>query len=100
MKNKLNKKALFVSLFFCAAFLAFIVLLFNIQILDSSDYSYSAATVSSHNVSVEASRGEMLDTNGNALVYNEQINTVIFDALSFPTENEQRNTVILALIKP
>ena len=98
MKNKLNKKALFISGLFCAAFLVFIVLLFNIQILGSSDSSVSTATVSSHSVSVAASRGEMLDSNGNALVYNEQINTVIFDALSFPSDNEQRNTVILALI--
>ena len=98
MKNKLNKKAVFISGLFCAAFLMFIVLLFNIQILDSSDSSSSSATVSSHSVSVQASRGEMLDTNGNALVYNEQVNTVIFDALTFPEENEQRNTVILKLI--
>ncbi len=98
MKNKLNKKALFISGLFCAAFLGFIVLLFNIQILDSAGSAVSTATVSSHNVTVQASRGEILDTNGNAIVYNEQVNTIIFDALNFPTENEQCNTVILALI--
>lgn len=98
MKNKLNKRAVIVTGLFTLAFICFIAYLFNIQILNSSQYSTSNTTVSSYSVSVEASRGEIVDTNGNALVYNEQINTIIFDALSFPTDNAVRNSIILSLI--
>ena len=50
---------------------------------------------------MKASRGEILDCNGNPLVTNRQGNSVVFKYAEFPEaeHQEDRNTLIFSLIK-
>lgn len=76
----------------------FAAVLFAIQVNGNESVSVSSTAVKNYNVTVTASRGEILDRSGNALVYNEQVNSLIFNALEFPSGNNEMNTVILSLI--
>lgn len=71
-----------------------------VQIVKGDEYAEKAQSVVVRNVTVEASRGEILDCNGTPLVTNRQGNSIILDASLFPTvnEQEQRNKIILSLI--
>lgn len=79
-------------------FVFFAGLLFYSQIINADAYSYDGGA-SSYSVSADAPRGEILDRNGNALVYNEQINTLVICALTFPEKQQEKNEVIFSLIK-
>lgn len=80
-------------------FLAFLANLFNIQIFEGEEQKN--ATVKSVNVSVSPLRGEIFDCNGYPLVTNKQVNTIVFNYLTFPSgsDYEGRNAVIYELIK-
>ena len=52
-----------------------------------------------YDVAVHANRGEILDRNGNTFVYNEQINTLIIDAIRFPADNASANGILLKMIE-
>ncbi len=97
MKNS-SLKGRIITLFslFGIVFTGFFVLLIFTQIVNADKYT-PGNEVRTFPVSVEAPRGEILDRNGNALVYNEQINTLTFNALSFPKDNSGINACILAL---
>ncbi len=97
MNEKINKRVLAVALIFCLSFAGFAGMLVNIQLVNAEDF-FSDSAVSTYDISVSAPRGEILDTNGNALVYNEQVNTIIFNALEFPSDNKEKNAVIHNLI--
>lgn len=97
-KNKYGPRALTILIGSAAAFLFFIGLLFYQQILAADAGAAPDAATSSYTVEAQAARGEILDANGNALVYNEQINTLQFNYLTFPTEQSERNPEILSLI--
>lgn len=79
----------------------FIADLFRIQVIDGDDYSVENLYLSSANTQITAQRGEILDVDGNALVYNVSSNSVYFDASYFPklSKIEERNEIILSLIK-
>ncbi|MBQ7542324.1 MAG: hypothetical protein IJT44_08570 [Clostridia bacterium] len=79
-----------VLLFFCT--------LFKIQIIDAPLYA-KAGSISSRLSVIPASRGEILDRNGNPLVTNRQGNSVVFDATAFPTSDSERNALIYSLIQ-
>ncbi len=98
-KKKISPRLLLFTILSAATAVGFGVILFFIQVVNSDSTSKAATdTVKSYSVTVSASRGEILDRNGNALVYNEQINTLTFNYLEFPTENKEINNVILSLI--
>lgn len=97
-KKTLKKRIIFLSVLFGIAFTAFFVLLIYNQTAKADEYT-QGEQVSQYSVSVSAPRGEILDCNGNALVYNEQINTLCFNALTFPTENKEINECIISLIR-
>ena len=80
-------------------FLAFTGILFNAQILNGEEYAKSGSTSFSTSVA-KATRGEILDRNGVVLVGNRPGNTLIFNAVHFPSLKEQteRNKIILSLI--
>ena len=82
-----------------ACFLAFAGILFNTQIIKGEEYAKSGSTSVSTSVA-KATRGEILDRNGVVLVGNRPGNTVIFNAVHFPSLSEQkeRNKIILSLI--
>ncbi len=98
MKEKINKKVIFIFSFFGVFFLGFIALLVYIQIVNADEYSASSA-VSSYDITVSAPRGELLDRSGNALVYNELINTLTFNYTEFPREDKEINGEIYALMQ-
>ncbi len=101
MRTDKKKKQPRITVFTIASVLAvavFAAVLFVIQVNGDESGSVSSTAVKNYNVTVTASRGEILDRSGNALVYNEQVNSLIFNALEFPSENNEINTVILSLI--
>lgn len=79
----------------------FIADLFRIQVIKGEEYSSKTLWMSSANTKVSALRGEILDANGKALVYNVRSNTVYINASYFPKESEQekRNEIICSLIR-
>ncbi|MBR3768365.1 MAG: hypothetical protein IKL10_09050 [Clostridia bacterium] len=96
--GKLNKRVIFIFSLFGVFFAGFFALLVFTQIVNAEEYAYGTA-VSTYSVAVEAPRGDILDKNGNALVYNEQVRTLSFNALSFPSEDIEINSLINKLIK-
>ncbi len=79
----------------------FVADLFRIQVINGDDYSVENLYLSSANTQINAQRGEILDADGNALVYNVSSNSVYFDASYFPklSKIQERNEIILSLIK-
>lgn len=79
----------------------FIADLFRIQVINADEYASKNIYLSSATTKIDALRGEILDTNGTPLVYNESSNTVYIDASYFPKASnvEARNEIILSLIK-
>lgn len=93
-----NKRVIWLFALFGIFFLGFFAILFYIQTVNAEEYT-SVNAVSTYSVSVEAPRGDILDKNGNALVHNEQIRTITFNALSFPDDNKEAAAIIHSLIK-
>lgn len=74
--------------------------LFFIQVVKGDYYSSVGTGTIVKKVDIPASRGEILDSSGTALVYNEQTTKIVFDASLFPsaTDNETRADIIIKLI--
>jgi penicillin-binding protein 2 len=73
--------------------------LVKLQIIDGDSYAEAVSSVSSRTATITAARGEIVDTNGNKLVYNEQSYSIVFNASYFPSEQEKRNEIIISLIR-
>ncbi len=98
MKEKINKRVILIFSFFAVFFIGFCALLVYIQIVNADEYSADSA-LSTYDVTVTAPRGEIMDSSGNALVYNELINTVTFNYVEFPRNDREINEIISTLIK-
>lgn len=74
--------------------------LYDIQITNNEYFAAQNNTVKTYTVPIEASRGEIVDRNGNPLVTNRQGNSIVLNAAYFPasSENSERNKIILNLI--
>ena len=102
MKNAYNYKiratAFVVAILLVISF--FVADLFKIQVIQADEYTSKNIYLSSAKTKIDALRGEILDTNGTPLVYNESSNTVYIDASYFPkaSQIEERNEIILSLI--
>ena len=74
--------------------------LVKIQIIDGKKYKAAGAALAVSQMTVKAARGEILDTNGEALVTNRQGYSVVFKYAEFPSYKKQseRNELIYALI--
>ncbi len=70
------------------------------QIIDGDEYKAAAESLAVSSSTVNASRGEILDCNGNPLVTNRQGNSVVFKYAEFPEAEHQkdRNELIHSLI--
>ena len=82
----------------------FVLLVFSFvktQIIDGDEYKAAAKSLAVSSSTVKASRGEILDCNGNPLVTNRQGNSVVFKYAEFPEAKNQadRNELIFSLIK-
>ena len=65
----------------------FVLLVFSFvktQIIDGDEYKAAAKSLAVSSSTVKASRGEVLDCNGNPLVTNRQGNSVVFKYAEFP----------------
>jgi cell division protein FtsI/penicillin-binding protein 2 len=71
----------------------FIADLFRIQIIDRNEYQAQAISLSSASSEIDALRGEILDSNGQALVYNVRSNSVYIDASYFPSSSKKAERV-------
>lgn len=87
--------------FFFALLVFFISFLFKYQIVDAEKYAHISDRTSVSQRKVVATRGIILDRNGEALVSNRQGNSIIFDYDRFPSykNQDERNAVISALIE-
>ena len=79
----------------------FIADLFRIQIIDRNEYKEQAISLSSASSEIDALRGEILDSNGQALVYNVRSNSIYIDASYFPSSSKkaERNEILLSLVR-
>lgn len=59
----------------------------------------NAGTLGAYTTTVDAARGEILDRNGAPLVTNRQGNSITFHATSFPTDQQERNEIIISLVQ-
>lgn len=88
---------------FCVLLAFFVFFAFDlvkIQIIDGPEYDAASSAVSEKTARISAARGEIVDCNGQKLVYNDQGYSIIFDYAYFPSSSEQerRNEIILSLI--
>lgn len=92
-----RKRYVIIISLFCVLFLAFAVNLFNIQVINPK--KNTDAAVSTVKATVEAIRGDILDRNGYPLVTNRQVNKIVFNYTNFPKNYDERNKIILELIR-
>lgn len=95
-KSILKNRIIILFALFGLVFTGFFALLFYVQIVNADEYSEDN-NITQYPVQVTAPRGEILDCNGNVLVYNEQINTLTFNSLTFPDDDSSINKLILEL---
>lgn len=98
-KKRINFRVLFVFLVFALLCGGFVVTVFFRQQAEAQAKNDASLTDKVYNIAVPADRGEILDRSGNTIVYNDQINTLSFNALTFPKDVEDGNRVILDLIR-
>lgn len=75
--------------------------LYDIQVVNNEYYAAQNNAVKTYTVTIEASRGEIVDRNGNPLVTNRQGNSIVLNAAYFPSskdDNAARNRIVLNLI--
>ena len=96
-KIKFNRRALGVLVMTALVFASFVFLLYRGQQAGKAAGQTANAAVRTYNVSVSADRGEILDRSGNTFVYNEQINSIVINALEFPADKAEGNAILLAL---
>ncbi len=99
MHTKMNSTRRIAAVSVLVAFFVFFAFdLVKIQIIDGPEYDAASSAVSEKTASIPAARGEVVDCNGKKLVYNDQGYSLIFDYAYFPTDNAERNQIILSLI--
>lgn len=102
MKSRYKSgRSVFAIIIIFAVILGFAAKLFTIQVRDNKYFLGLNNSVKTYTVPIEAARGEIVDRNGNALVTNRQGNSIVLNAVYFPTsqDNAKRNQIICALIK-
>lgn len=101
MSIELRKKRIIAgTLIIALAFLSLAAALVKTQLIDGDEYKALAKSLSEYSSTVKASRGEILDCNGEPLVTNRQGNSVVFKYSDFPAPEKQqdRNKIIFSLI--
>ncbi len=102
MSIELRRKRTVLGIIIIAVgFLLLVGALVKTQLIDGDEYKAAAKSLSVSSSKVTASRGEIVDCNGNPLVGNRQGNSVVFKYSEFPEAKDQkaRNELIYSLIK-
>lgn len=84
-----------------AVTLTYILRLYDLQFVKGADYIASLQAANVRKVSVDAARGEILDTNGNPVVINRMGYSVVFEYAYFPSakQKSERNQIIAELTR-
>ena len=96
-----KKRRIAGTVIIAVSFLLLVFSLVKTQIINGDEYKAAADSLAVSSSTVKASRGEVLDCNGNPLVTNRQGNSVVFKYADFPEakNQEDRNELIFSLIK-
>ena len=73
--------------------------LVKLQIVAAEEEAHPQVVESVYTQVIPATRGEILDRNGNPLVTNRQGNSVVFESTGFPKTDSERNALIYSLIQ-
>lgn len=73
--------------------------LMKIQVVESDSYTRKEVVTTSYTQEIPATRGEIVDAQGNALVSNYVSYAVVIDDKNFPTAPAEANAVLLKLTK-
>ncbi len=101
MSMELRKKRTIAGTIIIGVCFLFLVFgLVKTQLINGNEYKSAAEKLAVSSSLVKASRGEILDCNGNPLVTNRQGNSVVFKFSEFPSSKNQgeRNEIIHSLI--
>lgn len=90
------KAALSVLLVLTSAILC-VFRLMKIQVVDPGIYSRSEAVTTTYTQKIPATRGEIVDAEGVKLIGNYVCYAVVIDEKTFPSGNDESNTVLLRL---
>ena len=101
-KEKENKDTTILRIIICAVLLAvifagFAMRLFDWQIVNGDKYKKISAASTAHTVESDATRGEILDVDGNPLAVNKTAYNVVLNRL-YAQNDEQLNKIIIDLI--
>ena len=88
------------TIIIAVVFVALISVLIKTQLVNGADYKEASSSLAVSKTTVKATRGEILDRNGDALVTNRIANTIVFKYSEFPSYKKQadRNKLIFSLI--
>ena len=90
----------FLGAFFCITCLIFIARLVSIQIAGQDYYTETSGQKTyTRTEIIQAQRGNIYDCNGTALISNEFSYNLYLDAGSLPTAAEERNAILLNIVK-
>lgn len=95
-KKFINKRIIICILITVLIFLIYILRLYNWQIVNGEYYSNLSMNSSTYTVSTDATRGEILDTNGKGLAVNKTSYQIVFDKLYI--DKNSLNSTITTLI--
>lgn len=80
-----------------ATFLGFSLRLFDWQIVHGEEYKELSAASTAHTVESDATRGEILDVDGNALAVNETAYNIVINKV-YASEDDDLNLIIVNLL--
>lgn len=91
---------IFLGAFFCVTCLFFVARLVSIQIAGQDYYTETSGEKTyTRTEIIQAQRGNIYDANGTALVSNKFSYNLYLDAGSLPTGAEERNAILLTIVK-
>lgn len=98
-----NNRNNVIGLFFVICFIAIIIQLFKLQIIDGDYYTENYVQKSLKTVTIPAARGNIYDIDGNILAYNELVNNITIADVDAYKQNTKgindRNLMLLRLAK-
>lgn len=95
-KRFLQRRSTICVIIIAVIFLGFVVRLFKWQVIDGAQYKKLATTSTAYTVTTDATRGEILDCNGNGLAVNRTGYRIAIDKLFM--KPEKLDSTILSLI--
>lgn len=81
----------------CTCFCA--IRLMKIQVVESQSYHKDTSVQTSYIQKIPATRGEIVDAEGNVLVGNRVTYAVMIDEAGFPSDNQNANEILLKLVQ-